>query len=414
MADATEPTVDRTSAGRKDARASGLRYVSPDGPGIQRRRVGRGFSYVDARGRLIRAAAEIARIRAIAIPPAWTDVWICPSPDGHIQAIGRDARGRRQYRYHARFRARRDVGKFARLTELGARLPRIRRQVRLDLARPGLPREKVLAAVVRLLDATGLRVGNDEYARVNRSFGLSTLRGRHARVAGATLRFRFRGKGGRTEERELVDRSLAAIVRRCQDLPGQELFQYEGDDGEPRPISSEDVNRYLRDAAGTDAISAKDLRTWTATLIAFRALREGGEGSESADAPPRRSRPRPAPSPRRPNPITEALRRTAEELNDTLTVTRNSYVHPGVIEAFEAGDELIDGAPAARRATPRPGQPNRREELDLLTLLKRADAPKRRPRSGRTPGPSTTPGAAATRSRVERRRVAARSRPTAA
>ena len=402
--------VDRTSTGRRDARASGLRYVSPDGPGIARRRAGRGFSYVDATGRRVRGAAELARIRAIAVPPAWTEVWICPSPDGHIQAIGRDARGRRQYRYHAGFRARRDHGKFARLAEIGARLPRIRRQVRNDLSSAGLPREKVLAAVVRLLDATGLRVGNDEYARVNRSFGLSTLRGRHARVAGATLRFRFRGKGGRTEERELVDRSLAALVRRCQELPGQELFQYLGDDGEPRPISSEDVNQYLRDAAGTDAISAKDLRTWTATLIAFRELREAG-ATEAADAEAAEAA---KPRRRRPNPITEALRRTAEELNDTLTVTRNSYVHPGVIAAFEAGDQAIDGGPASRGRS-RPGQPNRREELDLLALLKRAGGSARASGPARAAAATATRTArAATRTTVDRPRVAARSRRTAA
>src|SRR6185503_19510284 len=213
----------------------------------------------------------LARIRAIAIPPAWTDVWICPTPDGHIQAIGVDAAGRRQYRYHPDFRRRRDAGKFDRLIRFGETLPRIRRQVRRDLGRRGLPREKVLATVVALLELTSLRVGNPEYAALNRSFGVSTLRDRHARIRGSTIRLRFRGKGGRTEERTVIDRRLAAVVRRCQELPGQELFQYEDEDGEARPIASEDVNDYIREAGGAAEFSAKDFRTWTATLHAFRA-----------------------------------------------------------------------------------------------------------------------------------------------
>lgn len=321
--------------GRLDAAAIGLRYVSPDEPGIERRRAGRGFSYVGVDGRPIRSPDELARIRAIVIPPAWTHVWICPRPDGHLQATGRDARGRRQYRYHARFRARRDRGKFSRLLSFGEALPRIRRQVRHDLGRPGLPREKVVAAVVSLLESTYFRVGNAEYARVNRSFGVSTLRSRHATVSGTTIRFRFRGKGGRTEERTLVDRRLAAIVRRCQELPGQALFQYVDEDGEERAISSEDVNAYLRDAAGTDEFSAKDFRTWTATVLAYRALRDTTGGARDQPA----------------NPIGEAIRRTADQLNDTVTVTRNSYVHPGIIAAFEPPDEQKRDSGAGKKAS---------------------------------------------------------------
>jgi DNA topoisomerase I len=329
--------------------------------------------YIGVGGRRLRSAREIARIRAIVIPPAWTEVWICPRPDGHIQATGRDARGRRQYRYHAGFRARRDRGKFARLLRFAERLPRIRRRVRKDLRRPGLPREKVLAAVVTLLEVTRLRVGNPQYARLNRSFGLSTLRDRHARVTGTTIRFRFTGKGGRTEERKLVDRRLAGLIRRCQDLPGQDLFQYVDDEGATRAVRSEDVNAYLREAAGSDDVSAKDFRTWTATVLAFEALHQVAAEDEAAESEAaagssdaggtRRSRRR--------NPIVEALRRTAEELGDTVAVTRSAYVHPGVLEAFDG-----DGGPpngGRGRARDLDGPPDRRTELEVLALLRRAD-----------------------------------------
>lgn len=297
-------------------------------------------------------------------------MWICPTPDGHIQATGRDARGRLQYRYHADFRARRDRGKFARLIDFAERLPRIRRRVRQDLRRQGLPREKVLAAVVTLLELTRLRVGNPQYARLNRSFGLSTLRDRHVEVSGAKVRFRFQGKGGRVEERELVDRRLATIVRRCQELPGQDLFQYVDDDGEARTVRSEDVNQYLREAAASDDVSAKDFRTWTATVLAFRALhkvtseadaaaaRAAAAGMAAGTGRPRR---------KRTNPIVDALRLTAEGLNDTVAVTRSAYVHPGVIEAFQSAE-----GPASPRRRPRDidGPPDRRTELEVLRLLR--------------------------------------------
>ena len=348
---------------RRDAAAIGLRYVRPDDPGYTRRRAGKGFTYLDADGKRIRSAETLARIRRIAIPPAWTEVWICPRPDGHIQATGRDARGRRQYRYHPDFRARRDVGKFARLIRFGQLLPRIRRRVRQDLARRDLPREKVIAAVVDLLESTRFRIGGAEYARLNRSFGISTLRSRHATVTGATISFRFRGKGGRTEERRLVDRRLAAVVRRCQDLPGQTLFQYVGDDGEPRGISSEDVNDYLREAAGTDDVSAKDFRTWTATLHAFQALQASmAEAAARAESKPgSRGAARPnaaAPPPRAA--VTDAIRQTAAELGDTVTVTRNSYVHPAVLAAPRAESPVTPpGEDPSRRAGKRRGQAGR-------------------------------------------------------
>ena len=370
---------------RRDARASGLRYVRVDDPGIRRQKVGRGFSYVTPAGRRLRSAGTLARIRAIAIPPAWTEVWISPDPNGHIQAMGRDAAGRRQYRYHAAFRRRRDTSKFDRLVEFGRRLPRIRRRVRHDLARRGLPRDKVLAAVVTLLELTHLRVGNPEYAALNRSFGLSTLRDRHARVSGSTIRLRFRGKGGRTEERVLIDRRLASLVRRCQELPGQELFQYEDEVGEIRPIASEDVNEYIREAAGDGAFSAKDFRTWTATLAAFRALRSGAGAAGGSESSARK-------------PVLEALRHTAEELGNTLAVTRASYVHPGLVAAFEAegpaaAPRKSAGARVDRRA-PLERPATRREELDLLRLLRGA----------------SRSAAAARRSRVGAQRVAGRSR----
>jgi DNA topoisomerase-1 len=293
----------------------------------------------------VRSAAEIDRFRALVIPPAWTEVWISPDPNGHLQAVGRDARGRRQYRYHPRFRARRDRDKFARLIRFGKALPRIRRRVREDLARRDLPREKVIAAVVALLDSTHLRVGNAEYARLNKSFGLSTLRTRHASVAGANIRFRFRGKGGRIEERTLVDRRLAAVVRRCQELPGQALFQYPdaADHDATHKISSEDVNDYIREAAGDDAFSAKDFRTWAATLLAFRRM-------DLAKA---------------------AVTLTAEDLGDTPTVTRNAYIHPAVLQEIDAGAPPPRDRAAARSKPGDLGPATRRHELELLRFLAR-------------------------------------------
>jgi len=261
-----------TEAGRPTRPERGLRFSSDQEPGIRRHRAGRGFHYLAADGRPIHDPKTLARIRALAVPPAWEEVWICPDDLGHVQAVGRDARGRKQYRYHAQWRADHDSSKYARLATFGRALPAIRRRVARDISQPGLPKEKVLATVVELLEVTNLRIGNDEYARTNRSFGLTTLRNRHATVAGTSLRFRFRGKGGRIHEVGVRDRRLARIVTACQDLPGQELFQYLDEQGEPLPIGSTDVNEYLRIAARGE-ISAKDFRTWAGTLLAFRALR---------------------------------------------------------------------------------------------------------------------------------------------
>jgi DNA topoisomerase-1 len=353
---------------RESARAAGLRYSSDDRPGWTRRRVGRGFGYRDTEGATIRDRATLARLRALAIPPAWTNVWICPSPVGHLQATGRDARGRKQYRYHARWRDRRDTHKFERMLEFSEALGAIRERCDRDLARLGLPRDKVLAAVVRLLELTLIRVGNDEYARRNRTFGLTTMRGRHAQVDGTAIRFRFRAKSGQVRDVDLRDRRLASIVRRCQELPGQELFAYVDEDGDPQDITSDDVNAYLRSASGGD-FTAKDFRTWAGTVIAFRALR--AQQPADGDAAARRT-------------VVGAVRVTAEQLGNTPAVARRSYVHPAVLEAFLDGS-LEAEAHKAPASTDRPmGAPQvawaEDEDAVVALLRRRRDGTDRRPR----------------------------------
>ena len=331
----------------------GLRFSSDQEPGICRRRVGGGFRYLAVDGRPIRDPAVLARIRGLAVPPAWQEVWICADASGHVQAVGRDARGRKQYRYHVQWRADHDLSKYARLSTFGRALPAIRRRVARDMSRPGLPKEKVLATVVELLEVTNQRIGNAEYARANRSFGLTTLRNRHALVAGSRLRFRFRGKGGRIHEVGVRDRRLARIVTACQDLPGQELFQYLDERGEARPIGSADVNEYLRVAARAD-ISAKDFRTWAGTLLALRALRSSVESSR--------------PAARRSVGLATAL--VADALGNTPAVSRQSYIAPVVIDAYVAGQLRRARASTRRRG---PGlAADRREELDLIHLIEAA------------------------------------------
>jgi DNA topoisomerase I len=323
---------------RESAREAGLRYGTDQKPGLRRIRRGRGFAYVDANGRSIDDEETLARIRRLAIPPAWTDVWICPFPDGHLQATGRDARGRKQYRYHPLWRARRDEVKFDRLIAFAEALPRIRRRTSRDLRLRGMPREKVLAGIVRLLELTLIRVGNEEYARLNRSFGLTTLRDRHARATSTGVRFRFRGKSGQLYEVGIRDWRLARLVRRCQDLPGQELFQYVDVDGEIRDVRSEDVNAYLREAAGID-VTAKDFRTWAGTVAAYRALR--GEDPPANTRAARKA-------------IVRAMRETAERLGNTPAVARQAYVHPAVIDAYADGAvEHGPGSPAGSGETAR-------------------------------------------------------------
>jgi DNA topoisomerase-1 len=281
-------------------------------------------------------------------------VWICPWPNGHLQASGRDARGRKQYRYHAAWQRRRGTDKFDRMLAFAEALPRIRRRCDADLSTRGLSREKVLAAVVRLLELTLIRVGNDEYAKLNRSFGLTTLRDRHARVEGSAVRFRFRGKSGRSHEVGLRDRRLAGVVRRCQELPGQELFQYVDEDGEVRDIASDDVNTYIREASGGD-FTAKDFRTWAGTVLAYRALRALQPGSGEREA--QRN-------------VVEAIRQTADRLGNTPSVARGSYVHPAVLEAYLAGS--IRGAlveAAEEQSTPPTGA-TPAEESAVRALLR--------------------------------------------
>ena len=295
------------------ARAAGLRYVTDATPGISRQRAGSGFRYLGTNGAAVRDKATLARIRALAIPPAWEKVWICPREDGHLQATGRDARGRKQYRYHARWREVRDETKYGRMLAFARALPKIRRRVNQDLALAGLPRDKVLATVVRLLETTRMRVGNEEYARENDSFGLTTLRVRQVRVQGSTMQFRFRGKSGVWHAFALSDRRLAAIVRRMRDLPGYELFQYLDEQGETRAVDSADVNDYLRQVAGAE-FTSKDFRTWAGTVLAAEALHQFGEGG-----------------------LQRAIEHVAKQLGNTKAVCRKCYIHPRVIEACADG-----------------------------------------------------------------------------
>jgi DNA topoisomerase-1 len=308
----------------ESAQSAGLRYVSDTMPGIRRKRAGKGFAYIGQDGKIIRDGKELARIRALAIPPAYTDVWICPLPNGHIQATGRDARGRKQYRYHPKWREVRDETKFGRMLAFSEALPQIRERVEQDLARQGLPREKVLATVVRLLECTRIRVGNDEYTRANRSFGLTTLQDRHVEISGSNLRFEFRGKSGKTHQVSLSDRRLARIVQRCQALPGEDLFQYIDDEGVRQTVGSGDANDYIREISGQD-FTAKDFRTWAGTILAVAALTEVGTWASQRQAKSN---------------VLRAIDRVAEQLNNTRAICRKYYVHPAVFETYLAGTLL--------------------------------------------------------------------------
>src|SRR5436190_5343463 len=305
----------------ESARAAGLRYVSDLSPGIRRKRAGKGFMYRNSEGRTVDDRDTIRRIKGLAVPPAWTDVWICPNPHGHLQATGRDARGRKQYRYHLRWREVRDAVKYDRMVAFAAALPEIREQTDRDLERPGMPREKVLAAIVRLLEETRIRVGNEEYRKENGSFGLTTLRNRHAEVIGADVHFSFRGKSGKLHRVDLQDRRLARIVKRFLEIPGQELFQFLDESGEAKPIDSADVNAYLRDISGED-FTAKDFRTWAGTILAARFLRETIARPNTRGAKKQ---------------LTRAIARVADELGNTPAVCKKGYIHPAVIAAYLAG-----------------------------------------------------------------------------
>jgi DNA topoisomerase-1 len=331
----------------------GLRYVTDAEPGIRRRRAGRGFSFVGPDGKRVTAPSTLARIRSLVIPPAWTDVWISIDPHGHIQATGRDARGRKQYRYHPQWREARDQTKFERMVEFGAALPAIRGRVAEDLRGAELSRDKVLAVVVSLLDRTLVRVGNPEYAKDNHSFGLTTMRDRHVVVEGSAIRFRFSGKSGKEHEVDLADRRLARLVQRTQDLPGHRLFQYVDEHGQPRPVESGDVNDYLRSIAG-DGFSAKDFRTWGGTVLVARALLD----TEVCDAE----------SEAKSN-VVAAIKAAALELGNTPAVTRSAYVHPGVIRAYLDNELTSLWLDAEQRIDEWP-QELRREEVVLLAVLR--------------------------------------------
>jgi DNA topoisomerase I len=309
----------------ESAKSAGLRYVSDQARGIRREMGPLGFKYVGLNGKVVRNAAELKRIRSLAVPPAWTEVWICADPRGHLQATGRDARGRKQYRYHPDWRACRDENKYDRMQQFAAALPDIRKRTEADLARPGLPREKVLATVVQLLEKSLIRVGNDEYAKANRSFGLTTLRNKHVDVKGSTLRFEFRGKSGVEHSVDVNDRRLARIVKQCRDLPGQELFQYIDDDGTHQDVTSQDVNAYLKELSGED-FTAKDFRTWAGTVLAARALREFDDPDSATQAKKN---------------VLQAIEAVAGMLGNTRAVCRKSYIHPAIIDAYMDGS-MID------------------------------------------------------------------------
>jgi DNA topoisomerase-1 len=335
----------------ESAQAAGLRYVSDTQPGIRRKKSGKGFTYTGPDGKTIRDAKELTRIRALAIPPAYTDVWICPSPNGHIQATGRDARGRKQYRYHPKWREVRDETKFGRMLAFSEALPRIRQRVEQDLKRPGLPREKVLATVVRLLECTCIRVGNEEYTKANRSYGLTTLQDRHVEISGANIRFEFRGKSGKTHSVKLNDRRLARIVQRCQAVPGEDLFQYIDEDGVRQTIGSGDVNDYIREISGQE-FTAKDFRTWAGTLLAVAALSEVGAFTTQRQAKSN---------------VLRAIDRVAEQLNNTRAVCRKYYVHPAVFQTY-LGGTLVE---ALKNATTESAQSALAdEEASVVRLLR--------------------------------------------
>jgi len=335
-------------------RAAGLRYVSDQSPGIGRKRSGKAFRYVDPEGRPVRDRETLRRIGALVIPPAWTDVWISPLADGHIQATGRDARGRKQYRYHPRWRAVRDETKYGRMMAFGAALPAIRARVEADLSRPGLPREKVLATVVRLLETTLIRVGNEEYARSNRSFGLTTMLDRHVAVTTTSVQFGFRGKSGVDHKIDLNDRRLAGVVKKCRDLPGHVLFQYLDDDGKPHSVDSADVNAYLREAAGAE-FTAKDFRTWAGTVLAAMALRE----FESFDSETQAKKN-----------VLRAIEHVSERLGNTPTVCRKCYVHPEIINAYLDGTMLATLKQVAEQEMAATLRDLRPEEAAVLAFLR--------------------------------------------
>jgi len=349
---------------QQSAQIVGLRYVNDEMPGIRRKKAGKTFRFVDANGKIIREARQKERIKALAIPPAWQEVWICPSESGHLQATGRDDQGRKQHLYHPRWREVRDETKFNRLIAFAKTLPRIRRRLQKDLALPGLSRNKVLATVVRLLEVSLIRIGNEEYARDNGSFGLTTMRTNHVAISGAKLRFQFRGKSGKHHTVDVNDRRLARIVKTCQAIPGQDLFQYLDEEEKRQGVDSGAVNEYLREISGED-FTAKDFRTWAGTVITAQALR-GLKPFES-------------PTEAKQN-VIEAIKATAKRLGNTPAICRKCYVHPAVLDAY------MDGSLARTLGSGTVSQGNhahrklRSEEAAVLTLLKCHRSPRRQRR----------------------------------
>ena len=349
---------------QQSAQIVGLRYVNDEMPGIRRRKVGKTFRYVDAAGKVIREARQKERIKSLAIPPAWEEVWICPSENGHLQATGRDDRGRKQHLYHARWREVRDETKFNRLIPFAKALSRIRRRIRKDMALPGLPRNKVLATVVRLLEVSLIRIGNEEYARDNRSFGLTTMRSNHVAISGATLRFQFRGKSGKHHTVDVNDRRLARIVKNCQAIPGQDLFQYLDEEEKRQGVDSGAVNEYLREISGED-FTAKDFRTWAGTVLTAQALR----GFKPFDSPAQAKQN-----------IVEAVKTAAKRLGNTPAICRKCYVHPAVLDAYLEGSLARTLEPRAEHQTNHARGKLRSEEAAVLALLGRRRSVKGRRR----------------------------------
>lgn len=353
--DSSPQVIGRVPDEVKSAEIAGLRYVIPKGLGIRRRRAGNGFVYLDGNDKPIHDPAVLKRIRSLVIPPAWTSVWISPDPNGHIQAVGRDARGRKQYRYHPEYRRVRDLVKFDRMRAFGRVLPRIRRIIGRDLARKGLPKRKVLAAVVKLLETTYIRIGNEEYLEENGSFGLTTLQNQHVQILGEMLKFRFRGKSGQKHEITLQDPRLARIIGRCRDIPGSALFQYLDESGNPQTIDSGDVNEYLREISGGD-FTAKDFRTWGGTCLAASFLVEkcscdGGGEVKSA--------------------LVDVVKHVASELGNKPATCKKYYIHPAVLDCYAVGNlrELAEKFRATQST-----HLYEQIVLALLTPLKRARA----------------------------------------
>jgi DNA topoisomerase-1 len=326
-----------------------LHYVSDETPGFTRKREGSAFVYLDTEGRRIKSRTTLRRIAALAIPPAYTDVWISPHENSHIQATGRDARGRKQYRYHPRWREVRDDNKYSRMLAFGEALPKIRRHVARDLALPGMPLKKVLATLVRLLETTHIRVGNEEYRRTNQSFGLTTLRNRHVEVKGSTLRFEFKGKGGKLHNIAVEDPRVARIVRQCLEIPGQHLFQYLDAEGQRHSVTSSNLNDYLHDIAGEE-FTAKDFRTWAGTLLAARELRSIEPAANATQAKQN---------------VVDAIRRTAQRLGNTAAICKKCYVHPEVLRSY-----LNERSASFWKRRAGSQNSHRMEEKDLLKYLK--------------------------------------------